>query len=121
VSFPDFSGLPLFWRHPIAFELAPKAVDLRERGEDRSSRGLVGLRAGRDRQKATGARPGSLQNSADSQRYGFPKAPDFKMDFELQRRVTGRRVQHAIEPIRFLAGQHRFINKKPDAVTNTGT
>jgi len=44
---------------------------LGERGEDPSLGGLIGLRARGDCQKATGARPEPVQNSADSQRHSF--------------------------------------------------
>ena len=68
--------------------------------------GLIGLRAGSDCQKATGARLESVQNSANSQRHRFRKNPNFRGVFQLQRWVHRCRNLHPIESIRLLMGQH---------------
>src|SRR5882672_6359999 len=79
---------------------------LRERREDASLGGRVGLCAGGHCQKTTGAGPEPLQNIADSQRNGFRENPHFRRVFQLQRRVPGRGLLYAIESIRLLMGQH---------------
>jgi len=79
---------------------------LGERGEDPSLGGLSGLRARGDRQKATGARPEPVQNSADSQRHSFRKKPNSRGVFQLQRRDYRCRALHPVESIRLLMGQH---------------
>src|SRR5580693_10638445 len=79
---------------------------VRKRREDAGLGGRVGVCAGGDRQKTTGAGPESLQNTADSQRDRFRENPNFRRVFQLQRRVPGRRVLHAVESIRLLMGQY---------------
>jgi Domain of unknown function (DUF4372)/Transposase DDE domain len=79
---------------------------LGERGEDPSVGGLIGLRARGDCQKATGAGPELVQNSADSQRHSFRKNPNSRGVFQLQRRDHRCRTLHPVESIRLLMGQH---------------
>src|SRR5882762_8485065 len=79
---------------------------LGERGEDPSLGGLIGLRARGDCQKATGARPEPVQNSADSQCHSFRKNPNSRGVFQLQRRDHRCRTLHPVESIRLLMGQH---------------
>src|SRR5229473_291314 len=81
---------------------------LRKRREDAGLGGCVGVCAGRYCQKTTGAGPEPLQNIADSQCHRFRENPHSRRVFQLQRRVPGRRILHAIESIRLLMGQHCF-------------
>ncbi len=64
-----------------------------------------GLRAGGHSQKTGEARPASLQNSFNSQRYRFRKTLDFRGVFQFHQRAPAGRGLYSIEPFRPLVGK----------------
>src|ERR1019366_4792976 len=81
---------------------------LRERREDASVGGTLGLRAGGHRQKATGAGPESPPNSPNSRCHDFRKNPDFRGIFQFHRRLLRRGDWYPIEPFRLTLGRYCF-------------
>src|SRR5208283_1239998 len=88
------SAHPSFLRH------------LRERREDPSVGGPLGLYPGSHRQKAIGAGTESPPNSPNSQCHDFRKNPDFRGVFQFQRRLLRRGDLYPIEPFRLTLGRY---------------